>query len=76
MHLLIELLIVLTIGAGSQDTTQVKINCPYKANRDYKKCIIKQDNITRMAQNVNAKLDSINVKLDRRMDQILKLLND
>lgn len=76
MNLLIELLIVLTIGAGSQDTTQVKINCPQKTNRDYKKCIIKQDQINMMAEKVNIKLDSINAKLDRRMEQILKLLND
>lgn len=75
MNLLIKLLIVLAIGVGNQDTTQVKIQCPYKINRDSKKCIIKQDQMNKMAQKVTVKLDSMNIKLDKRLFDILELID-
>ena len=74
MNLLGKFLIVLTLGVGSQDS--VKVDCPFKTNRDSKKCIIKQDQMHLLAQKVNAKLDSIHAKFDRRMDEIMKLLDE
>ena len=72
MLLLKILLLPLIIGVGSliQDTTSVKIYCPKKEQRNFKRCIIKQDQINNMAIQVNAKLDSIEFKWDLLLELI------
>jgi len=67
-----SLIIFVLIGVGSliQDTMSVKIYCPQKEQRDFKRCIIKQDQLNNMAVQVNSKLDSIEYKWDKLIELI------
>ena len=76
MFLLIRYLIVLTIGAGSQDTTLTNNYRPDTSSRESKKCVVKQAKINQMAENLTIKLDSMNLKVDRSLDEILRRLDE
>lgn len=76
MLLLLKSLIVLTIGVGSQDTSLVNTNYADTTCRKSKKCIVKQAHINKLAEQVSAKLDSIHIKYDRRIEEILRLLDE
>jgi len=76
MNPLVKYLLVLTIGVGDQDTTQVKTNHSDTSCRYSKRCVVKQARINRMAEKVNLKLDSINFKIDKRLEEILRLLEE
>ena len=69
-------MIVLTICVTDQDSTQTTINQPDTSSRDSKKCVVKQSNINRKAEQVNSKLGDIHVKYDKSIDEILKLLDE
>ena len=76
MNLLLRYLIVLTIGVDNQDTSQVNTNYPDTTCRESKKCIVKQAHINKLAEQISTKLDSINIKYDRRIEEILKILDE
>ena len=76
MPLLLKYLIVLTICVGSQDTTLTNNYHPDTSSRESKKCVVKQARINQMAEDINTKLDSMNLKLDRSLDEILRLLDE
>ena len=76
MVLPLKFLIVLAICAIDQDTTTTKTNYPDTSSRESKKCVVKQDRINKIAQKVNIKLDSISIKYDKRIEEILKMLED
>ncbi len=69
-------MIVLTIGVGSQDTTITNNYYPDTSSRDSRKCIVKQAHINQMAEEVNSKFDSIHVKYDQGIEDILRLLDE
>ena len=76
MLLLLKYLIVLTIGVGNQDTILVNTNYTDTTCRESKKCIVKQAHINNLAEQISIKLDSINIKYDRRINEILKMLDE
>lgn len=76
MNLLVKYLLVLTIGVDNQDTTQTNTYRPDTSSRTSKQCVVKQAHINNIAKNVNTKLDSINIKFDQRIKDILKLLEE
>ena len=76
MLLLVKSLIVLTIGVGNQDTSLVNTNHTDTTCRESKKCIVKQAHINKLALKISTKLDSINIKYDRRIEEILKMLDE
>ena len=69
-------MIVLTIGAGSQDTILTNHYHPDTSSREAKKCVVKQARINQRAENLTFKLDSMNLKVDRSLDEILRLLDE
>jgi len=75
MNLLLQLLIVLTICVSSQDTTRVNIGLPDTSSRESKRCVVKQIRINQTVQDITIKLDSITVKFDKRIEDILKSLD-
>ena len=65
-----SIFVIISAGSLIQDTTSIKIHCPQKEQRDFKRCIIQQDQINNMAIQVNAKLDSIEFKWDLLLEFI------
>ncbi len=64
------------IGVGNQDTANFVMDCPDISSRVSRKCIVKQAHVNNIAQKVDSKLDSITVKYDKGIEDILRLLDE